>query len=478
MNKYVVATFCCSASLAHGVIKVDFPVSRMFTESKQVCVGTVAEWNADVKLATVKIDVVQKGAFEHKTIRVQLSRPDSVATKVSTGLPVVMFLSGETDANSLAIVHVADTWLLANGIAGMTPPAWRSTQLYGGGGGYPGRTPGVVRLVQAFRDGRTVLDDVIDPEGFAGKAREVANVGAGPRFLVSADVNGDGKPDLVAGTAAGVRLFLWRQQGYADATAASGLDGVKATGCAVGDADGDGSVDLLLDGSLWLAKKGTFVQARTASGLGLTGEPWLAGAIHDINGDGKPEVVVLYSNGLVVSVENPGSSQSQCTAAKTNLWTGTETASAAVFSDQWGDDGELCAMVVREDGVFRYGVSFRSRHAGDLERLTGSTIASCEGLKARPIRAVAAAAWDSDGNRKADLLVLTEAGGVMLMNRGLGAFLVNNVTHGKVAGFQVDGQARKVSSGCLVAAGPSKPVKKWRQSLFVTFPDGRVFELE
>jgi hypothetical protein len=140
-------------------------------------------------------------------------------------------------------------------------------------------------------------------------------------------------------------------------------------------------------------------------------------------------------------------------------------------------------MVVRVDGVFRYGVSRRGGDVGDIVRLTGFTMASCEGLKERPIRAVAAAAWDSDGNRKADFLVITETAGQMLMNRGLGVFLINKVTHERVRNFSAGGQAQQLVpdcflGGCFVAAGPPKPMKKGRQSLFVARPDGRVFELE
>lgn len=463
---------------AMGVIKVEDPVSRIFGGSDHVYVGVVADLNAELKLATVRVESAQKGELRHGIMRVQVAKPDGLAAKVSAGLPVVVFLKSQANEGSVAVLHMADTWLLANGIPGAKPSAWRTAQIYEGTKAYPGRTAGLVEVVRAMRDGRQVLDDVIDPAGFAGKARQVATIGASPTFFCCADFNGDGRPDLLAGTAGGVRLLLWTQDGYADAGTASGLGGASGSNCAVGDLDGDGCPDLLMGSEVWMGGKGTFKKPDPGSGPDLPGGQWLAGSISDVDGNGKADVTLLYADGLLVSALNPAGSQKAWSVAKTNLWSPDASASAAVLGSQWSEDGQLSAMVVRGDGLFRHGVSPADRYVAGMERLAGVGMVACDGLKARPVKAIAATAWDSDGNRKPDFLVLTESGGAMLMNRGAGAFLVNNATHGKVAGFQVDGRPLKFSSGWCVAAGPGRPVKKWRQSLFAGAPDGRIFELE
>jgi hypothetical protein len=471
----IVASWFAAAGVAWGVIKVDFPVSRMYGDSASVLVARVAEWSPDTKVAVLKIDAVQKGGFAHDKVRLQFAQPEGVAGSVTVGSPVVMFL-GETDGKSIAIVHAADKWLLANGIMGVTPPAWRATSLYDAVRGYPGHTRGVVRLVRAMKDGVQVLDDVVDPDGFAGTAREVIALGSPALFLSVRDLNYDGRPDVVAGTDSGVRVFIKGQQEYTESTAASGLAGVKARSCVAGDVDGDGKTDLILDRSVWIGGAGRFAPA-SLSGLSLGEGPVLAGAVHDVTSDGKADVVLLSPDGAMVVGASPGSSGGGWTVSRTNLWRG-DTASAAAFSDHWGEEGELCAVAVRGGGVFRYSVSPGGPCVSDIERLTGATLASCGRLKDRPIRATAAAAWDCDGNRKADFIAFTASGGVMLMNRGLGALLVNDGTLAKLSASLPGGLGQAIAAGCSLAAGPARPQKKWRQVIFVALGDGRVFEVE
>lgn len=467
---------CFFSMQAWGVIKVESSVSQVFAMSGQVCVGTVRGWSAELKLATVAIDAVYKGSFPHAKVRVQFAQPAGVSYEMREGSPLVLFVA-KNDGKSIAIVHAGDTWWLANGIEGANPPAWRTTQIYDGAKSYPGRTIGVVRLAEAFKESRRVLDDSVDPEGFAGRGREVANLGARPAFLVSADFDGDRRTDLVAGTGVGIRFYRGAQGGLEDDTAASGLDGVKAVVCAAGDVDGDGKPDLLLDRDIWIGTGKGFRKQVSVTAEAAQGE-CAAAAVADAGGDGKSDVLWLTQGGLLTILTNPGNIKEAWAATKTNLWPGADVASAAVFSSQWTEDGAPCLMVVRGDGIYRYTVSGGMIRSDGMERMTGYSMLSCESMKNRPLAAWAAADWDCDGNRKTDFLVVTSMGGVLLMNRGLGAFLVNNVTHEKLKNFTVEGVVRKLEVGCLMAGGTARPAKKWRQSLYVAFPDGRVYEVE
>jgi len=138
----------------------------------------------------------------------------------------------------------------------------------------------------------------------------------GPSSIVAADVNGDGKLDLVALTPYnGVFIYLGKGDGtfqtpVAYATGCTAGSG-SCNGLAVGDLNGDGQPDLAIAAingmSILLnAGNGTFGAATYyASGIGGA----FAGggvAIGDLNGDKKPDVVVTDQNVGVILYLNQG----------------------------------------------------------------------------------------------------------------------------------------------------------------------------
>ena len=72
----------------------------------------------------------------------------------------------------------------------------------------------------------------MDNKRLQGGVKELAKLPvAKPTFLVAADVNGDGKPDLLVGGEGGaVKLFLATGNGYEDATAKWGLSDARGLG--------------------------------------------------------------------------------------------------------------------------------------------------------------------------------------------------------------------------------------------------------
>ncbi len=147
-----------------------------------------------------------------------------------------------------------------------------------------------------------------------GTFQTAVSYGSGGEDALSvavADVNGDGKPDLlVANVCASnsncangsVSVLLGNGDGTFQTAVSYGSGGVDAYSVAVADVNGDGTPDLLLanvcasgncaNGSVSVLLgngDGTF---QTAVSYGSGGEDALSVAVADVNGDGKPDLVV------------------------------------------------------------------------------------------------------------------------------------------------------------------------------------------
>lgn len=406
---------------AQAVIKVEFPVSKMYDTSQAVIIGTVAAANPDNRVVDVTVTGAAKGDAGGDRLRIQIVNPPELIKQAAPGSPLVLFVAKER-GGAMALLHLADTWLMANRVPGSDPPAWRVVQPHDAKQSFPGRTAALVRLVEAIKAGRPAMLNHFDPEVFRGGVRQLAALGvAKPTFLVAADLSGDKKPDLVVGTADGARLFLAAGAAFEDATAARGLAGAAGSCAAAADADGDGHVDLLLGRTLWMNDGQKFTQASAALG---DGPPPAAVALADVTGDAKPDAVLLLANGQVLTFENPGGPDKpwRPLPAKT-LWQDAAVPVAAEFGD-WGDDGRPCLLVVRAGAVTRYALDADGPTPADFERLTGTPFT--EGHKAHlgRLEKVAAVRVDSNGDRRPDFLLVAETG-MLLVNRGFGAFFAN-----------------------------------------------------
>ena len=121
----------------------------------------------------------------------------------------------------------------------------------------------------------------------------------GPSHIASADFNGDGRLDLVAGNTDAVQLFLNNGSGF---TAGVYLDNYpdSVQGIATGDFDNDGKPDLALTGRSLSVYRNSDVGASFAKTAYPAGENQVGIKSADMDGDGKLDITV--SNYLANSV--------------------------------------------------------------------------------------------------------------------------------------------------------------------------------
>jgi hypothetical protein len=196
--------------------------------------------------------------------------------------PAVTYRSGGVTALSVAVADVNDDGkpdlLVANFWASFQNPIGTVGVLLGNG-------DGTFQSAVAYATG-----------GTGGP-----NVGGS---VTVADVNGDGKPDLLAANEgnATVGVLLGNGDGTFQPVVTYGSGGSGANSVAVGDVNGDGKPDLIVATSFPSATvgvlmgngDGTFQSAVTYGSGGLNRASSVA--VADVNGDGKPDLLVGTCN--------------------------------------------------------------------------------------------------------------------------------------------------------------------------------------
>jgi hypothetical protein len=147
-------------------------------------------------------------------------------------------------------------------------------------------------------------------------------VGGGPDSVAAADVNGDGKPDLISVNYADDTLMVLTNNGDGTFTASS-TNGVGSFpfNVAVADVNGDGKLDLICANTgantltvLTNDGDGTFTVSATVT---VGNSPSVAAA--DVNGDGKPDLISAnYTDNTVTVLTNNGDGTFTFSSTTTN----------------------------------------------------------------------------------------------------------------------------------------------------------------
>ena len=278
-------------------------------------------------------------------------------------------------------------------------------------------------------------------------ARTYDSGGYDPDSIVVADLNGDGKPDLLlldwcssrilfddTCSASSVGVVLGNGDGTFQPAVTYGSGGDYALFLAAADINGDGKLDLLvanscsgkfclgdtrgLVGVLLGNGDGTFQQAVTYfSG----GEGAASIAVGDVNGDGKPDILVTNDSGIGVLLGNGDGTFQQAVV----YGPGGNGSDSIALADVNGD-GKLDAMVSNFD-------------SGSVGVLLGKGDGTFQPAVAYPSGGgTAISVADMNGDGKLDLVVGDNIG--VLLGNGDGTFQPVIITTGLGTGVSITNQ--------------------------------------
>ncbi len=313
---------------------------------------------------------------------------------------------------------------------------------------------GKLDLVTASDAGDSVSVALGRGDGTFGAPSTVA-AGARPVGLALGDLDGDGHADVVVanggsfGTMGGVSVLLGKGDGTLRA-AATREGGYEPKYVALADVDGDGRGDVVV--LTWLGGKLGVFRGTGGGGIANVVEQDAAGkaggmAIGDMNGDGRPDVAVSGGD-LLVFLNNGAGAFAAAESYRARVggddspvllrdFNGDGKLDTVVGAGLYAGAGTITFLSGAGDGRFGSAVTTnvdgRDGYAlaaadfdrdGDLDLVTGgmSTLAGRgDGTFARPASlgsgAVAVAVGDLDGDGRADIVGAAMNGVRVWMNR-------------------------------------------------------------
>ncbi|HET6246352.1 MAG TPA: VCBS repeat-containing protein [Tepidisphaeraceae bacterium] len=408
-------TMALPAPRAFAVFKIAQPVSSRFAVSDSVIIGKVAALDPDHLVAEVTTVERLKDDASPAKFRLQFSNTPQFMKKIAVGQEVVLL------AGDKASVHMADTWLNAVRKGEANPPIWKITQIDNNSAGktFPGTTAAFASALREFKGGKSTLLDNFEGKLFTGGVKEIARLDvAGPTSLVSADINGDGKPDVIIATPTGVRLFLATADGFTDATEKWGLKGATGSCIAAGDVSGNGKTSLLVDGVVYVNDGQRLTAAPGAIKLENGGKV-LAAALADFTGGKKNDAALFLSDGRLLVFKNDGQTASAWPkAVDRKPAIASDPVQSAAFGNFSGEGPGL--VLVQEKAITLFPVT--GEGSADFTRLTGDTLARTKGLSGG-LKNALATPIDINGDHRPDLLLTADGANMILINRGFGTYL-------------------------------------------------------
>ncbi len=309
-----VVAFILLTNVSLGLVNPSLQPNDLFDRNRIVVTLRVVSVDIEAKLVQLEVEQVCKGKLSAKQVQVSLSgaaAEEAANQLLVEGGTVVAFVgksrAGQEDK---LIFYPGDGRWQAGRLEKTDDPArWVWDQDLGLDlfGTFNGAADRLAEMMTDVRDGRYFFPAT----PFAGFKKDLPlGTLAGPaRGVALYDLDGDGRPDVVACSEQGNRI--WLQTGlltFTDRTKELGLKGSASPSVTIGDLNGDGIPDLLLGAQVYLGagtgQQRTFTKAPLLPAE--AGANLKCAAFVDINGDGWPDVVVSrHGKGLAVYL-NPG----------------------------------------------------------------------------------------------------------------------------------------------------------------------------
>ncbi len=277
---------------------------------KSVVGGRIAEADYDSGRVVIDVTSVIQGTFAPKRVTVEVPEvgfdEPSFFDDAVRGGTVVAFIGRKLrrHENEL-LVYAGQQWHGGETADPSRPDAWTWTEAFGDEmvGTFNGAAQQLLALVEDIAEGRAYFPP--RPCVKFREAKELARFSEPIPGVALYDVDGDGRLDVYACSTEGDRLLIQDASGgFADRAEALGLAGVKGPSVSFADVDADGRADLLAGATLWLGGEKGF--RRTDLLPAEAAKDLRCAAFVELNGDGRPDVVVSRTGGGLALYLNRG----------------------------------------------------------------------------------------------------------------------------------------------------------------------------
>lgn len=359
------------ADCARAVIAVKLPVSKMYDGASTVIVGNITKLNTENGAITASAKALKGTTGE--TLRFKLEGFPAVLAALKEGAPFVL-LTG-SHANDFAL-HIGDTWFLPQAIKEDLYQVKQERDLKQS---YPGTTAALMKIAQDRAASKyNMLDQITEQDA---------------KSMLHGGVKDLGKFDAANFTALQTIKSI---RGNRKSLVAVGKDGMK-----------------------FFAVANNAISPARASLPAIPVADVIAISVVDLTGTGAPVIATLKKTGQLDLYETPTNPVPTKTL---QLWKDGSIASAAAFGN-FGEDEKPCVIVIKDETIERYPLDGAA--PADFLRLTGERLTTYHKDQPKWLAGATAAPIDINGDGKTDLLINTAAGPMLLVNRGYGAFFID-----------------------------------------------------